>query len=112
MGLQGETNHPVMKVRMADIAQAVCDKFGLTVQSLRGPRRPDRLARPRFLFCLLCRELASKSYPEIGRYLGDRDHSTIMHAEMRALELIERDDAMAEAFLSIRSRLLEQKGAA
>ena len=89
---------------MADIAAAVSEHFGFSVRDLRGPRKFRKLAYPRFLFCLLARELALKTFPEIGAYLS-RDHTTVIYAERKAREMIEADDGMAAAFLSIQNEL-------
>ena len=38
------------------------------------------MVRARQMFCWLVRKYTAKSFPETGRMLGGRDHSTILHA--------------------------------
>jgi len=50
---------------------------------LSTPNRHHRFARPRQICMWLCRALTKQSLPVIGRYHGNRDHTTVMHAEQQ-----------------------------
>ena len=64
----------------ADILADVAKKYGLTVADLKGPSRERRIAWPRQEAMWRIRESCPHiSYPHIGRLLGGRDHTTIMH---------------------------------
>lgn len=52
--------------------------------ALVGPARSARLVRVRFATVWLARTALSASWRAIGRQLGRRDHSTIIHAYARA----------------------------
>jgi hypothetical protein len=73
------------------IQQAVEVHFGLPAGSLRSPRRDREVAMPRQLAMYLCRRLAGRTLPEIGRMFGDRHHTTVIHA-VRAIEARRRSD--------------------
>lgn len=75
-----------------EIADAVATVASLSVLDLASSRRNVRLARARFAVVFLAKELTARSYPEIGRVLGGRDHTTIMHAYRRACELLPTDE--------------------
>lgn len=60
-------------------------------RELLGPGRTDRLARVRFAVAWVARKHHGRSYPEIGRGLGNRDHTSMMNAVKRAEELIQTD---------------------
>lgn len=73
-------------VTLRQIGEAVCRKHGITLDELRGPRRNSEYVIVRDEFVYLARNLTQRSYPEIGRWCGGRDHSTIIAAERRHLE--------------------------
>jgi chromosomal replication initiator protein len=76
------------------ILVAVSNRFGVTPDLLRGPRRACEIVRPRQIAYLMVPELRPDlSLPAIGRQFGDRDHTTIMHGIKRARELM-RDDPL------------------
>jgi chromosomal replication initiator protein len=66
--------------RFAVILHVVAKASGITVEELLSTKRERRLARPRQVAMVLCRELTSASYPAIARVFR-RDHSTVIHAQ-------------------------------
>jgi chromosomal replication initiator protein len=42
------------------------------------------------------------SFPEIGRLLGDRDHTTILHGVRKIERLIQFDDRLSDDVAAIR----------
>lgn len=64
---------------LALILHMVAKRTGTTIMELRGLRRFKKIARARQLFYALAKELTGQSYPVIGRALGNRDHSTVLH---------------------------------
>jgi len=67
------------------IIQETAEKYGLKVTDLTGQSRKPRLVAARQEACYLLR-LAGYSFPQIGRFLGDRDHTTIVHGERKHKE--------------------------
>lgn len=63
-----------------DIQEVVCAQHGVRMHEMLSDRRSRYVARPRQLAMALSRELTSRSLPEIGRFFGNRDHTTVMHA--------------------------------
>lgn len=78
-----------------DIQRAVCRLYGMDPMDMISSRRQAKIVRPRQIAMYLARALTPKSYPEIGRRFGGRDHTTVLHAERKIAELIQRDDALA-----------------
>ena len=72
---------------LRDIEAAVCARFGLTVEQLRGPGRVRGIARPRQIIMYLAREMTVLSYPRIGAYFH-RDHTTVLWGERRIRQLM------------------------
>lgn len=67
-----------------DILRVVTDVTGVSHEEMCGTRRMRSIAWPRFLACgLIFRLRPDLSYPAIARALGNKDHTTIMHAVRR-----------------------------
>jgi hypothetical protein len=69
-----------MKTTMADIARATAKHFNLAYADLVGEPRHQKVAKPRQLAMYLCRQHTKRSFPEIGHFFGNRDHTTVIHA--------------------------------
>lgn len=70
---------------------AVARHFGVTFAELLGRDRHSRIANARHVVAWLLRQ-HGLSYPEIGRALGGRDHTTAMNS-VRAIEEAVADHA-------------------
>ena len=57
----------------------VAANFQLTPEEILGPRRSKDIAHARQVAMYLLRTETTLSYSDIGRELGNRDHSTILH---------------------------------
>src|SRR3546814_17879774 len=62
---------------MDEIQRAVCAHYRLDKSEMASKRRVRAIARPRQVAMYLAKELTPRSYPEIGRRFGGRDHSTV-----------------------------------
>lgn len=67
-----------------DLLKVVASDFGIAARRIKSPRKGGRsvcLARDE-----LCRRLYARGYSQgdIGRFLGDRHHSTVTKAVQRA----------------------------
>lgn len=75
---------PMMpSIKAEQVMKAMWVTTGLTPAELQSSRRTREIVIPRHIAIMLCRLLTSKSYPEIGRLFGGRDHATILHAVRR-----------------------------
>ena len=89
-----------------EIVAVVARYFGVTQAALRGPTRRKSLVFARGVAVYLLRTLTGASYARIGRELGKRDHSTIMHA-MESLQIaLATDPATQHALEELRRILL------
>ncbi|MGI8888270.1 MAG: chromosomal replication initiator protein DnaA [Nocardioidaceae bacterium] len=57
--------------------------FSLSIDDLCGPSRSRTLVSARQIAMYLCRELTALSLPKIGQQFGNRDHTTVMHADRK-----------------------------
>ena len=67
------------EIRIIDIQNAICRKFLIPMNEFLSERRDRRLTVPRQVSWVLCRILTLRSYPDIGRRTGGRDHTTVLH---------------------------------
>ncbi len=80
-------------VTIDDIQSKVADFYHYTIAELVSSRRQQRLMYSRHIAIYLCKILTSKSYVDIGKKFGNRDHTTIMHSVKKIeSELYERAD--------------------
>ena len=67
-------------LRLDDLLLLAAEVTNVPVQALKGQRRARAIAWPRQFAMWLIRECRRDvSYPMIGRLLGGRDHTTVMH---------------------------------
>lgn len=62
------------------INQVCADFFGISEPAITGRTKSRRVVWARQTCCWLARRMTDLSYPEIGRAIGGRDHTTIMHS--------------------------------
>jgi len=105
--MQQETEPRLCKPppKLRDIARAVAAYYGVTVLELAANSRTARVMRPRQVFCYLARMITFKSFPDIGRYLGGRDHSTVIHSFNRIAIIAATDPELADEIAHIRAQL-------
>ncbi|WP_338549702.1 chromosomal replication initiator protein DnaA [Roseovarius phycicola] len=94
------------KVSIEEIQRQVSEHYNIRLSDMIGPKRVRSFARPRQVAMYLCKQMTSRSLPEIGRRFGGRDHTTVMHGVRRIEELKVQDAQIAED-LEILRRALE-----
>jgi chromosomal replication initiator protein len=67
------------KVSVEEIQRKVSDHYNIRLSDMIGPKRLRNFARPRQVAMYLCKQMTSRSLPEIGRRFGGRDHTTVMN---------------------------------
>jgi len=93
---------------VSGIATAVAEYYGISQEEIVGKGRSRRIARPRQLVMYLSREETDTSLPQIGRALGDRDHTTIMYGCGKIEDLLETDPNLRREMMEIKARLYER----
>src|ERR1700691_1701628 len=91
-----------------EIKAAACEQFGISAEELVSARRTARLAWPRQVAMYLARELTQESLPAIGREVGGRDHTTVLHACKRTSERISANVSSRATVEELRTRLSSQ----
>jgi chromosomal replication initiator protein len=103
--LRGFARAEVKRVSVEDIQRKVAEHYRLKMADLLSARRARALARPRQVAMYLCKQLTTRSLPDIGRRFGGRDHTTVLHAVKRIDALMTEDAAMAEDVKRLQAEL-------
>lgn len=93
------------KITVEEIQRKVSEHYNIRLSDMIGPKRVRTYARPRQVAMYLCKQLTSRSLPEIGRRFGGRDHTTVMHGVKRIEELRAQDGQIAEDLELLRRAL-------
>ncbi|WP_073976324.1 chromosomal replication initiator protein DnaA, partial [Erythrobacter donghaensis] len=80
------------RITIDEIQRAVCQFYKVDRAEMSSKRRARAVVRPRQVAMYLAKVLTPRSYPEIGRKFGGRDHSTVIHA-VRLIEDLRTRDA-------------------
>ncbi|MCZ8170788.1 MAG: chromosomal replication initiator protein DnaA [Brevundimonas sp.] len=80
------------RITIDEIQRTVCQFYRVDRTEMASKRRARAVVRPRQVAMYLAKVLTPRSYPEIGRKFGGRDHSTVIHA-VRLIEDLRARDA-------------------
>ncbi|HEV8591135.1 MAG TPA: chromosomal replication initiator protein DnaA [Pyrinomonadaceae bacterium] len=73
------------------IARTVASHYRMTVDELKSKNNSRAVAVPRQVAMYLCKRLTKSSFPEIGRELGGKHHTTVMHSVDKIESLTKED---------------------
>lgn len=82
------------RITIDEIQRTVCHFYRIDRSEMSSKRRARAVVRPRQVAMYLSKVLTPRSYPEIGRKFGGRDHSTVIHAVRLIEDLRQRDADM------------------
>ena len=74
------------------IISMVAEHFSVTAADICGNKRNSKIVVPRQVAMYLCREIISTPLKAIGKSLGNRDHTTVMHGIEKIEHEISVDD--------------------
>jgi chromosomal replication initiator protein len=90
---------------LSEILDAAAQEFGVEREALLARDRRPTVATARQVAMYLARELTEHSLPEIGRGIGGRNHSTVLHAVNRISVAMRTDTAVRTAVDNLHRRL-------
>lgn len=61
------------------IINIVAEQFGVKPEDITSKKRNSEFVQPRQVVMYLCRELTGMSQVNIGKILGKKDHTTVIH---------------------------------
>jgi len=96
------------KIRIDRVARVVAKYFSLSVADLKSDSRRRHIATARRILVYLAREHCEKSFSQIGKFLGGRDHTTVLYNHQKAIELLKSDMATQKAIADLSTTLEDQ----
>ena len=90
------------------IIQVVSDHFGLTPLDISSQKRNKEIVYPRQIVMYLCRDMTATPLQTIGRYLGGRDHTTIIHGAEKITGDMAKDDTLRNTIEILKKKINPQ----
>ncbi|WP_016954726.1 chromosomal replication initiator protein DnaA [Catenovulum sp. SX2] len=88
-------------VTIDNIQKTVAEYYKIKLADMSSKSRSRSVARPRQIAMALSKELTNHSLPEIGAAFGGRDHTTVLHACRKVVELREKNHDIKEDFSNL-----------
>ena len=90
------------------IISIVAEHYHVTVADLCGNKRSSKIVMPRQIAMYLCREIIDTSLKTIGKNLGDRDHTTVMHGIEKIENELKTNDNLKNSIDTLKKKINPQ----
>jgi chromosomal replication initiator protein len=94
--------------QLREIIAAVARHFGLPQKQLKSSSRRQSIVTARAVAIYLARDVAAATYEQIGRALGGRDHTTIIH-NYRKIERERSQDPSVQEAIDVLTRTIRSR---
>jgi chromosomal replication initiator protein len=94
----------------AGVVDAVAVHYGVSLRDLRGRARTKDVVLPRQVAMYLLREETDSSLVAIGKELGGKDHTTVMHGINQIKQALITDTSLRSQVMSIREAIFTAAG--
>ena len=75
----------------------------MEISAIKSKRRDKNTASARHIAMYLMREDLNLTLESIGKLIGDRDHSTVLHSFLSTTRLIKTDQILRKEIIEIRN---------
>ncbi|MGN0721126.1 MAG: chromosomal replication initiator protein DnaA [Anaerovoracaceae bacterium] len=100
------TNNEI-SVTPEKIKKVVAKYYNIKVSDLESTKKTNNIAFPRQVSMYLIRELTDSSLPQIGRYFGNRHHTTVKYACEKIENDIKSDETLKSVIESLKEEIKE-----
>ena len=90
------------------IIQVVADHFGITPLDISSQKRNKEVVFPRQIVMYLCQNMTDASLQVIGKYLGGRDHTTIIHGREKIAAELETNESLSNTIDILKKKISPQ----
>ena len=122
LGLATITDHPIdlelaeramrdgvaarsRQVTLADVMDLITSEFSISAKDLTSKRRTQVISLPRQIGMYLSRQHTEHSLEEVGRFFGNRDHTTVLYAVNKINDRSGQDRMFQELLGGLSQRL-------
>lgn len=90
------------------IIQVVADHYGITPLDIASQKRTKEIVFPRQIVMYLCRHMLSTPLQAIGKILGGRDHTTIIHGSDKITAEIAKNESLKNTIEILKKKISPQ----
>jgi chromosomal replication initiator protein len=90
------------------VIQVVADHYGITPLDISSQKRNKEIVYPRQIVMYLCREMVGTPLQMIGKYLGGRDHTTIIHGIDKITAEMNKNDTLNNTIEILKKKISPQ----
>ncbi len=98
----------VREITPESIMQIVADHFGITPLDIASQKRNREIVVPRQIVMYLCRNMTTTPLQLIGKYMGGRDHTTIIHGADKIAKDITKNDSLRNTVEILKKKINPQ----
>ncbi|WP_419766387.1 MAG: chromosomal replication initiator protein DnaA [Arcobacter sp.] len=95
-------------IKLPDIITTVAIELNIKPSDIKSKKRTALVANARRIVIYLARELTHNSMPDIAKFLGMKDHSSISHNIKKANELIEKDENFKLILENLKNKIINR----
>jgi chromosomal replication initiator protein len=95
-------------VALTEIMSLVTSEFAISARDITGKNRTQAISFPRQVGMYLSRMHTEHSLEEIGKFFGNRDHTTVLYAVTKIRERAQSDRVLKELLASLATRLIRR----
>ena len=103
--LQGVTSPMTSQINIPDVISMITSEFSVSARDLTGKSRTQKVSLPRQIGMYLSRAYTDHSLEEVGRYFGNRDHTTVLYAVTKIKKRSLADRMFRELLVKLSRRL-------
>ena len=96
-------------IKLPDVINIVANQLNIKPSDIKSKKRTAAVANARRVVIYLTRELTHNSMPDIAKFLGMKDHSSISHNIKKANELIEKDENFKLIIENLKNKIINKE---
>ena len=87
------------------IIKMVAEQFDITPADIIGNKRSSKIVYPRQIAMYLCRNMLDIPLTQVGSYIGNRDHTTVIHGINKIQDELETSEQTQKIIATLKKKL-------
>jgi chromosomal replication initiator protein len=96
-------------IKLPNIIEVVASELNIKPSDLKSSKRNANVVNARRIVIYLARELTHNSMPDIAKFLGMKDHSSVSKNISKANELIEKDENFRLNLENLKNKIINKE---